>query len=457
MSRLLAADAEALWAPAQFGPKRPWTAADAAHLYRRAAFGADIHELEASRRDGLQATLDLLFTPPPKDDPAERESAGLARAVLAGGDVERLSQWWLHRLLNGSRPLREKATLFWHGHFATSARKVDDPQAMMDHHKLLREHALGPFEPFVQAMSRDPAMLVWLDSTTSRKGKPNENYARELMELFCLGAGVNAYTEKDVQEAARAFTGWEVQQGRFRFHPQRHDDGPKVLLGRRGNWNGDDAVRIVLEQPAAARFIARKLARFYVCDEPFFTDEEIEPLASDLRRNGFHVQPVLRRILASEKFFSAEARTAKVRSPVELAISLLHSLEGSANLIPLAEQLEALGQALFFPPNVKGWDGGRAWINTASLLGRVQLVHSILSDSASRFGGGSLADYFARHGLERPDDAVQKWGELTLAAPLPPEAQSAVSKAAERTDVSRPEALRGALCLLAAQPEFQLN
>ncbi|HEY8506382.1 MAG TPA: DUF1800 domain-containing protein, partial [Gemmataceae bacterium] len=275
-------------------------------------------------------------------------------------------------------------TLFWHNHFATSIAKVRLPLLMRDQNLLLREHALGKFGPLVQAVSKDPAMLVWLDSNSNVKGKPNENYARELMELFTLGVG--NYTERDVREAARAFTGWHtnvnpqagfnINDPRFKpaftFQRALHDDGEKTVLGRTGKWDGDDVVRIVLGQPACARFIARKFYRDFVGEAVAPPDALIEPLADCFRKSDYDIADLLKTVLRSRHFYSDFAYRQRVKSPAEYVVGLLRGLgaelPAEAPGLSLPAAMQELGQTLFAPPSVKGWDGGGAWLNTATLL-----------------------------------------------------------------------------------------
>src|SRR5207248_3373592 len=219
--------------------------------------------------------------------------------------------------LQGGHPLREKMTLFWHNHFATSLAKVQDPTLMFRQNCLLREHALGRFGPFLQAISRDGAMLVWLDSNSNVKGKPNENYAREVMELFSLGVG--NYTEKDIREAARAFTGWHTDGVGFRFNPALHDDGPKTVLGKTGDWDGTDVVRIILEQPACARFLVGKLYAFLV-SETAPPAALLEPLCESFRKSDYDVAGLVRTVLASRLFYSEHAFRKRVKGPVEYVL-----------------------------------------------------------------------------------------------------------------------------------------
>ena len=237
---------------------------------------------------------------------------------------EQLRGWWLYCMLQGGHPLREKMTLFWHNHFATSLAKVRDPTLMFGQNCLLRQHALGRFGPMLQAISRDPAMMIWLDSNSNVKGKPNENYARELMELFSLGVG--HYTEKDVREAARAFTGWRTDGVGFTFDAGLHDGGLKTFLGKTGPWDGGDVVRIVLEQPAAARFLVRKLYHFLVSEKADPARLLLEPLCESFRKSDYDIAGLVRTILASRHFYSAHAFRQRIKGPVEYVLGAVQAV-----------------------------------------------------------------------------------------------------------------------------------
>ena len=447
------------WAAYEPGTGQPWSRRLAAHLYRRAGFAANSAELDQSAALGPAAAIDKLCSPGPPPAEFQSTSAMLAQRTVAAGNVEQLAAWWLYRMLNTYDPLLEKLTLFWHGHFATSAAKVDKPQMMLDQNQMLRQHARGRFQDMVKAVSRDPAMLVYLDSTTNRRIHPNENYARELMELFTLGVG--NYTEKDVKEVARAFTGWEVLGDRFVFNASQHDAGVKSILGRSGNFDGDDAVRIVLDHPAASRFIAGKLIRFFVFDELAAPDSLVEPIAKDLREHEFRIGPVLRRILGSNLFYSDHAIGRKVRSPVELGIGLLRALGATTNLVKLAQGLAELGQSLFHPPNVKGWDGGRTWINSSTLLGRANLVRQLLLAPETRYDQSSddnLATVADRAGATTPTKTVDWLLELLVAVPVPPAVRDVLVQLAgdENGPADRSRRIADVIHAVSALPEFQL-
>ncbi len=372
-------DPETAWQPWRPSAADPWDRKWAAHLYRRAAFGYSREELDEAERLGPEGTLELLLTGRPQASELLETLTDIGRvAALRDEAGDSLRGWWLYCMLHGGHPLREKLTLFWHNHFATSLVKVQSPDLMFRQNCLLREHALSRFGPMLQAVSRDGAMLVWLDSSSNVKGKPNENYARELMELFSLGVG--NYTEKDVREAARAFTGWRTDGRVFIFEASRHDNGPKVVLGKSGNWDGGDVVRIVLEQPAAAKFLIRKLYQHFVNETTVAPDALLEPLVQQFRKSDYDIAAVVRTMLGSRHFYSAHAFRQRIKGPVEFVLGAVRAIyqkypEDDPRYRSLPQQLlvtwlNGLGQSLFAPPNVKGWPGGKAWLNTATLLER---------------------------------------------------------------------------------------
>ncbi len=443
--------AEEAWLPYRPDVDGPWTTAEAAHLYRRAGFGAPLAVLrEAAEKTPGQASQDLLTATEPES--FRQLTAQLARAAVASGDPRSLAAWWMRRIISTPAQATERLVLFWHGHFATSAEKVTDVDLMLQQNELIRTHAMTEFEPFVQAMARDPAMLLWLDAATSRKAHPNENFARELMELFCLGEG--RYTEADIREAARCFTGWEVRRRQFRFNRYQHDSDEKTVLGRTGLFDGQDIVRIVLEQSAAAEFLICKLVRYYFRDEIPDVAALCQPLIRQYRENSMRLQPVLQTMFSSRLFYSRWCQGFRVRSPVDLAVSLLRTFEGSANTVLLSQRTQEAGQGLFFPPGVQGWDEGRAWINTSTLLGRSNLISGLLTDSSTRFSGKAPAEYCREVLAEDPQQAIRELQTALFARSLPGATLgSATQLLRQRSDQSLLEALQ----LLCSIPEFQLS
>lgn len=445
-------DPEWAWQPWQSSATDRWSRQKAAHLLRRATFGASRAQLQdaaESRPDQVVAKL----LDDCKESPAyQQQMQTLLSAALATGNPKQLAARWVYRMLTTPAALLEKMTLFWHGHFATSAEKVEDADLMNAQNQLLRNYALGCFPDLLLEISRDPAMLIYLDSASNRKAHPNENFAREIMELFSLGEG--NYTEADIRELARCFTGWEVKRQKFRFNRYQHDNDTKTVLGQTGKFGGEQAVAIVAAQPQAATFIARKLVRFFVMDEPVATNELVEPLAKQLKESGFIIADVVQTILNSNLFYSDHAVARKIRSPVEFAIGFASCLNASTNNFELASRLEELGQGLFYPPSVKGWDGGRTWINSSTLLGRSNLIQELLTSDKSRFAKMSFEEFLNNEGIKSTDELIDYFEDLFFAIPIPSAAKDRIRKLAGPSNNSRSfETAAQAICTL---PEFQL-
>jgi hypothetical protein len=451
------------WEPYEPSKSRPWTAELAAHLYRRAAFGASWRELQAAVAAGPKASLELLLNGTGKTEVAATgEFYNAARSTIAallglGGDDD-LPAWWLYLMIHSPRPALEKLTLFWHGHFATSAAKVTDPSLMLAQNELLRKHAFGEFRTLLRGITRDTAMLLWLDSATNRKNRPNENFAREVMELFALGVG--NYTERDIKEAARCFTGWEVHNNRFWVNAAQHDGGEKSVLGARGEFDGDGLIDVLLRQPAAAKFLVRKLFRFYVADElegGAAGDALLEPLVDDLRKHDYDVGRLLRRMLASNYFFSPHSLLRRIKSPVEFAVGLVRALEGHTDHYALTADLTSLGQRVFYPPNVKGWNGGREWINAHSVLSRINLAGALVAADGRYAGKFGLAKSPAIQGISDDAALVRRLIELLLTTEPKPTIVDGLTAAAQRRDKEDDAArLARTVQAIASLPEFQL-
>ncbi|HZV05229.1 MAG TPA: DUF1800 domain-containing protein, partial [Gemmataceae bacterium] len=372
------------WQPYRPSSQAPWNLQRVGHLYRRAAFGATYTELEAGVKAGPEALIALLLKGGTGLAEFDASMEPLAQNIARYNDGGHLSAWWLTRMLHSPHPLQEKITLFWHNHFATSYAKVRSARFMLGQYELMRRHALGHFSELLREMSSDPAMLIWLDGRDSKKGNPNENYGRELMELFSLGIG--HYTEKDIREAARAFTGWGIQETKAVFNPNQHDEGKKTVLGQTGNWSADDIVRICLEQESAAPFIVGKLYRFLISESIEPTPELLAPLARQFRKSGYDFGLLVKTILSSNLFFSSQVYRTRIKSPVDFLLNIVRGLEGKIGTTALAQSLEQLGQNLFSPPSVKGWDGGRSWLNGQTLLFRQNLALALTSTEDARFG-----------------------------------------------------------------------
>jgi uncharacterized protein (DUF1800 family) len=289
-------------------------------------------------------------------------------------------------MARGPRPLQEKMTLFWHGHFATSVEKVREPYFMWRQNELFRRLATGNWLELLIEAGKDPAMLVWLDQAQSRKDHPNENFAREVMELFTLGEG--HYTEKDITEAARALTGWSLDRPaeKYVYRPGAHDDGEKTFLGRTGNLDGEDVLEQIVAQPQAALYITGKLWNFFAGEYP--SAELNRALAEVFHKSNNTFKPVLRAMFLSEEFYAAPLIRNQVKSPVQWLVGSARVLE--CELPPplaCAAVLRTLGQDLFAPPNVKGWDGGLAWITTNNLLSRYNEAAALVQGDLSIVAG----------------------------------------------------------------------
>jgi uncharacterized protein (DUF1800 family) len=441
------------WFPFEPSATQPFDRRAAAHLYRRAGFSATFSELDEAVKLGPQGAVARLLAGEANHEPFAENMQKFAASVLGRDSTEALASWWLYRMRHTPAPLLEKMTLFWHGHFATSAAKVTKAKLMYAQNDLLRKEAFGDFGALVRGISRDPAMLLCLDSATNRKNHPNENFAREVLALFCLGPG--NYTERDIQQLARCYTGWEVQQDVFQYNPFQHDVGSKTIFGRSGNFDGDSALSIILEQPAVANFICGKLVRYFVADEAYQTPEWIAPLAEQFRSSQYQIQPVLETILSSRLFYSPEVRGAKVRSPVELAIGFLRAFDAGANFPSLVGSLRSLGQLPFFPPNVQGWNGGRQWMNASTILARANLIKRLIQETNGRFGGTSLVGWLKHHQLENGKDAAAALCDLLLPVAPPAEVCEQLAAGFGATK-DREAAVQDALHLLCSLPEFQL-
>ncbi|HEY5041885.1 MAG TPA: DUF1800 domain-containing protein [Verrucomicrobiae bacterium] len=411
-----------------------WNYAMAAHLLNRAGFGGPPQELQKLADLGpdraVSSLLDYQLIPDPTPNPdwahpnpeeVRQFREGIRNAAtpeakkqlqqqqrqLENQRMLELRGWWLQRMARGPRPFQEKMVLFWHGHFATSVEKVRNPYYMWRQNELFRRLATGNWQLLLTEAGQDPAMLVWLDQAQSRKEHPNENYARENMELFALGEG--HYTEKDVTECARALTGWSLDQQaqKFIYRPVFHDNSMKTILGRVGNFDGNDVIKIVVSQPQAARFITAKLWNYFAGQEP---DAAMNAaLAAVLRENSNDLKPMLRAMFRSEEFYGTDIVRNAVKSPVQWLIGSVRMLE--CDLPPTLVSygmLRQLGQDLFAPPNVKGWDGGITWITTNTLLTRYNDAQSLIDGSVPPLTAGDLAKKPGGQGGMRLERAIQR-------------------------------------------------
>ena len=369
-----------------------------AHLMRRAGFGASRGELEERAAKGYEATVEELLEPEVHGIPPFHE--GILYRHFHGfrnpGNPLNMQSNWMYRMINSPRPLEEKMVLFWHHVFATGYSKVDNGNQMLAQMETFRRCALGNYRDILVELSKDPAMIFWLDNNENHKHAPNENWGRELLELFSMGQG--NYTEEDVKECARAFTGWTISNrlprnpyGRFlwefEYREDDHDDTEKMFLGHRGRFNGEDIIDIVIRQPATARFIARHLYNFFVADEvqvPSWQDvAPRDPAAVNIIgdvfiTSGYDMRSTLKMLFNSDFFKDESARFAKVKSPAELIAGTMR-LVGEygypkPGITALAEECNYQGQALLDPPSVEGWHTGGEWIDSGALLRRINFA-----------------------------------------------------------------------------------
>lgn len=354
-----------------------WNEVNAAHLLRRAGFGGTAAEITQAVNDGHIGAVNRLInydTIPTTDLDLRLTRQGIDLTSGTG-----IQYWWLTRLLYSPRPLEERMTLFWHDHWATSIGKVGDAGYMFTQNQLIRRYAMGNFINFAIDMSKDIAMLIWLDNITNRKGRPNENYGRELLELFTLGIG--NYTEADVLDCAKSFTGWSYSSTtkQFVFTDANHDHTMKTLLGQSGDWNGDDSVRIACGRFSHGQLIAKKLFSYFAYENP--SQAVVDRFAQIYMNSGTNIKLLVEAILKSDEMYSPQALWTKVRSPIDHAIIASRQLlmDNDALDNALVNPLGAAGMTVFSPPDVDGWDGGLSWINSGALLTRMNYARTIIN------------------------------------------------------------------------------
>jgi uncharacterized protein (DUF1800 family) len=399
---------------------------DARHLLNRVGFAASQQEINAvtgmtraaAAEKLVQGARQVAVTPSPKwiNEPIVpaskyRDMSREEREAELKLNNERafdLREWWFREMLTTPSPLTEKMTLFWHNHFATSQQKVRYAGFIYQQNALLRQFAMGNFGTMLHQVARDPAMLIYLDNANSRKEQPNENFAREVMELFTLGEG--NYTEKDIKEMARAFTGWSVdrEKGEFMFRRQFHDVGEKTIFGQKGNFEGDQALDLLLKRPETAKFITRKLWREFISPTP--DEGEVTRMASIFRDSGYNIAKLMREMLMSDAFYAEKNRATLIKSPVEFVVGTMKQFEiDSPNLRPFVLASSLLGQNIFTPPNVKGWPGGEYWINSATLLGRKQFIDRLFKNEDRMEATMNALDEMAeRSGTPAPPGRAQR-------------------------------------------------
>jgi hypothetical protein len=411
-----------------------------AHLMRRAGFGASREELEARVANGYEATVEELLNP--EAEPVDRYEflryhPGFWKPITSPGMG---SAAWFHTMLNTKRPLEEKVVLFWHQVFATGQSKIDHWHELITQADMFREKGMGDYRELLVELAKNPAMIYWLDNCDNHGHAVNENWGRELLELFSLGVG--NYSETDVREASRAFTGWTIAltpprgyynrwDWEFEYNEEDHDDGEKTFLGHTGNLDGEDIIDIIVQQPACHRFIARHLYNFFVADEPqvpaWQTTPPRDPKAVDTLAKAFadshyDLRSVLRALFLSD--FFKEARFAKIKSPAEVVVGLLRMAGGNEFPGPgignLAKFPTYMGQELLNPPSVEGWHTGAEWINSGTLMKRVNFAASVLGD-LSRPGISALLSRLKSQGELSPEAFVDSCVDLIGPLQVQPE------------------------------------
>ncbi|MBX3357960.1 MAG: DUF1800 domain-containing protein [Phycisphaeraceae bacterium] len=483
---------------------------EARHLLWRAGFGGTPAQIQLLASWGPDKSVDYLlnyetiaFEPDAADafdssimrPPNEEERAMVAKA-RRGNDEEtlarirarrqererddrqqmrRVQNWWFKRMIETPRPLEEKLTLFWHGHFSTSFRTIENSYHMYQQNRLLRRYASGNFGELLRQIIRDPAMLAYLDQDDSRKNKPNENLAREIMELFSLGVG--NYTEKDIKEGARALTGYTFVDDSFVFRKNDHDDGVKSVLGRTGRLDGDAFVGAILEQRACAGHISQKLYRYFAADYPTGRTEVdsaaksvVREMASVMTGSKYAIKPVLRKLFLSEHFYSAPLMNEQIKSPVELVVGAVRSLNTPVrDMDILNDACNLMGQSIFFPPNVAGWSGGRSWVNTSTMFVRQNILCFLLTGkkpqgydalaNAEKYDPSVLlADLASADAGAAADPArvVDYLLRFTLGSPTARSREVLGEFVRANGGRATPEVITGLLLLVTAMPEYQL-
>ena len=379
-----------------------------AHLLRRAGFGASRDDIEAKAAQGYDKTVEELLNPESQPDIEEDLVFRLQPSYYQAAAIESNVQSWVYRMINTPRQLQEKMALFWHAIFCAGHSKIDSGQEMGYMVDMFRAHGMGNFRDLLYRLSTNPGMVYYLDNSESHKVALNENYGRELLELFSLGVGMDEefnYSEDDVKACARAFTGWNVAPAyppfpygrspwQFRFDPADHDDGEKTFLGETGRWNGDDILDIVSKQPATARFIARHMYNFFVADEPQIPAWRLTPpqdteLLKSMEKayfdSEYNITAMLQVMFTSESFKSESVRYAKVKSPAEMVVGTLRLVEDHREMKPgifeISQSPKYMGMDLMNPPTVEGWHTGREWIDSGTLVERINYASDLLGNT----------------------------------------------------------------------------
>ena len=440
------------WSPYIPDDASPWDLRRVAHLHRRAGFAGTWGELQRDLKDGPENSVDrFLAGKVSMHSPSDFASVAnlLGDAAVAANESGRLKAWWFYRMLFGPDPLGEKLTMMWHNHFATSIAKVQDLSAMRRQNETFRKLGRGTFGELLNASVRDPALLIWLDAPANRKGHANENLGRELMELFTLGVG--NYTEADVKDAARCLTGWTIEDGKFTEVAAKHDTGEKIVLGKKGALTGSDLVDVLLKHPATAKRLAWRLCDTF-CGEKAISPEAMQSLADGLIENKLEIGWAVGTILRSKAFFAEANIGTRIKGPAEFIVGVARALEmfdPAPSTLALADWCGRMGQDLFEPPNVGGWNGGRAWIGARSMITRANFVSALIDGTnAGRSKAHDPAELAKSHGLPTDANGLITFHCRLLLGGDPTTAMTArLAKGMDRKMVA----------LLLSAPEYQLG
>ncbi|HEX3151982.1 MAG TPA: DUF1800 domain-containing protein [Gemmataceae bacterium] len=441
-----------VWAPFTPEDTNPWDLRRVAHLHRRAGFAGTWGELQRDLQNGPEKSIDrLLAGKASLHAPPEFASTAnvLGDAAVATNESGRIKAWWFYRMLFGPDPLGEKLTLMWHNHFATSNAKVQDLAFMRRQNETFRRLARAPFGELLNASVREPALLIYLDASANRKGHPNENLGRELMELFTLGVG--NYSEDDVKEAARCLTGWTTEDGKFTEVPVKHDDGEKKVLTKKGTLAGSDLVKLLLENPATAKRLVWRLCDTFF-GEKAVSVEAMKSLADGLIEKNLDIGWALGVMLRSKAFFAEANIGTRIKGPAEFIVGTARALEmfdPAPSTLALADWCGRMGQDLFEPPNVGGWTGGRAWIGARSMITRANFVAALVEGTnAGRSKAHDPSELARQHKLPTDANALITFHcRLLLGGDPTPNLIARLAKGMDRKMVA----------LLLATPEFQLG
>ncbi len=424
------------------------------HLLRRAGFGAQAGDIQSYSALGLTGAIDQLINFDSVSDNLDSRLNSLGLDLTRVPDEQR---WWLLRMLYTKRPLQEKMTLFWHGVLTSSYTKVGGKsgyQYMIQQNNFLRDHCLDTYDNILLGITSDPAMMWWLDLRLSTKNAPNENYARELMELFTLGVN-GGYTQDDVHNAALALTGWRLPRGQGSVYlPGQHDDSQKTLLGQTGDLDYHDVIRLVAAHPATGPFVCKRMFSFFVRENP--TDSDVKPMVDAYYGSGHSIKAVVQAMLTAPSFLAPESYRARVKSPAEFVVGALRQLEVETNGQLISAVMTEMGQTIFNPPNVAGWPGDQtsaAWVNTGTWLARANFINALLDLVTG--SGGPVQNIISSNNLTSPDAIVDHFTSLMIDGQISADRRQTLVGALGQGGSAT--GLRDMLYLLMTSPDYQLN